>query len=186
MPQWNWKVWALVSTVANQTKVTKITKPINLTQPALFVAQRATLLDNSGTIHPGHPLLMLPTTHKDLRDVRYTLQGDITAPRHPTNQNMPTILNQMTTKHPTTLLMFQVVVMYHQCTIHHQNLRLVLLNIPQLPGTFQKTEIGTTRTLKPTRSRESIFFLWFCCFWSPSFSYILQWAHEYSIVRVWC
>ena len=150
MPQWNWIVWALVSIVANQTKVAKITKPINLAQPAFFVAKRATFPDNTGIIHTGHQLLMLPTTHKDLGDARYTLQGIIATPRHSADQNMPPTLNQITTKHPTTLLMFQLVEMCHQNIINHQELHLVLLNAPQLPGTFQKTEIGTTRILKPT------------------------------------
>ena len=40
MLQWNWIVWALVSAIANQTKVAKNTKPINLAQPALFLAKK--------------------------------------------------------------------------------------------------------------------------------------------------
>ena len=39
--------------------------------------------------HLDHPLLMLPTTHKDTGDARYTLQGAIATPRHPTDQAMP-------------------------------------------------------------------------------------------------
>ena len=113
------------------------------------MAKRAKFPDNSGKILLYYPLLMLPTTYKDLGDARYTLQGIITAPRHPTDQDMPPTLNQITTKHPTTLMIFQLVAMCYQYTIHQQDLHLVLLNAPQLPGTFQKTEIGTTRTLKP-------------------------------------
>ena len=56
MPQWNWIVWALFSTIDNLTKVAKIIKPINLAQPALFVAKRATLPENAGIIHLDHPL----------------------------------------------------------------------------------------------------------------------------------
>ena len=138
MPQWNWIEWALVSTIANQTKVVKITKPISIAQPALFVAKRATFPENSGTILLDHLLLMLTTTHKDLGDARYSLQGVITSPRYPTDQDMPLKLKQMATKHPTTLLMFQLVAMCHQHTTHHQDLHLLPLNAPQLPGTFQK------------------------------------------------
>ena len=137
MPQWNWIVWAPISTIANHKKLPKITKPIDLAQTALFMIKRATFLENSGIIHPDHPLLMLPTTHKDLGDARFTLQGDIATLRHPTNQDMPPTLNQMTTKYPTTLLMFQLVSMCHQHTINHKNLHLVLLNAPQLCETFQ-------------------------------------------------
>ena len=160
----------------------KITKLINLAQPALFVAKRATLPENAGIIHLYHPLFVLTTTHK----ARYTLQGIISTPRHPKDQVIPPILSQMTTKYPTTLLIFWLVAICYQQAIHHQYLHLVLLNTPQLPGTFQKTEIGITQILKPTWWRESLFVFWFCCFWSPSSSYILQWAHEYSIVRFWC
>ena len=83
------------------------------------MAKRATFPENAGTIPPDHPLLTLPTTHKDTGDARYTLQGAIAAPRHPTDQAMPPTLNQMTTKQPTTLLMFQLVAMCHQHTTHH-------------------------------------------------------------------
>ena len=119
MLQWNWIVWALVSAVVNLIKVTKTTKLIKLVQLALFVAKRATLPENAGTIPPDHPLLTMPTTHKDTGDARYTLQGAIAAPRHPTGQVMLLTLNQMTTKQPTTLLMFQLVVIYHQHTLYH-------------------------------------------------------------------
>ena len=64
----------------------KITKTIKLALPALFVSKKATLPENAGTIHLDHPLLMLPTIHKDIGDARYTLQGVITAPRHPPTQ----------------------------------------------------------------------------------------------------
>ena len=56
MPQWNQIVWALVSAVVNLKKVSKTTNPINLAQPALFVAKRATLPENAGTTPPDHPL----------------------------------------------------------------------------------------------------------------------------------
>ena len=56
MPQWNWIVWALVRTITSQIKVSKITKPINLAQPAFFVAKKATLPENSGKIPPYHSL----------------------------------------------------------------------------------------------------------------------------------
>ena len=79
--QWNWIVWVLVSAVANQTKVAKITKQINLAQPALFATKKAKFLENAGTILLYHPLLMLPTTNEDVRDARYTLQGIIVTPR---------------------------------------------------------------------------------------------------------
>ena len=80
---------ALTSTIANLTRVAKITKTINLGQPAFFVAKRAIFPENAGIIHPDHPLLMLPTTNKDTGNARYTLQGIIAAPRHPTNQGVP-------------------------------------------------------------------------------------------------
>ena len=99
MPQWNKIVWALVSAVLNLTKLSKPTKLINLAQPALFVAKRAIFPENSGTILLDDPLLMLPTTHKDTGDVRYTLQGNITTPRHPTDQVMTLKSSQMTTKY---------------------------------------------------------------------------------------
>ena len=66
-------------------------------------------------------------------------------------------LSQTTTKHPKTLLKFQIVAICHQYTIHHWNLQLVLLNAPKLPGTSQKPEIGITPTLKSTDIEESIF-----------------------------
>ena len=56
---------------------------------------------------------MLPTTHKDIMDAKYTLQAIIIAPRHPTDQAMLPTLNQMTTKYPTTLLIFQLVAICH-------------------------------------------------------------------------
>ena len=83
------------------------------------MAKRATLPENAGTIPPDHPLLTMPTIHKDTGDARYTLQGVIAAPRHPTGQVMLLTLNQMITKQPTTLLMFQMVAMCHQYTTHH-------------------------------------------------------------------
>ena len=177
MPRWNWIIWTLVSSIANQKKVAKVTTTINLAQPALFAAKRATLHKNAGTIHLNHPLLMLLTTHKDLGDARYTFQGIIADPRHPTDQFMPPTLSSMTTKYPNTLLMVQLVAICYQHIIHHQDLHLVLINAPQLPGTLQKTEIGTTRTLKPTWSEKNLFVIWLCCFWFSPSSYILQWAH---------
>ena len=137
----------LASAVVNLKKVSKTTNPINLAQPALFVAKRAIFTENAGTIPPDHPLYMLLTTHKDIGDAGYTLQGAITTPRYPTDQVMLLLLSQMITKYP---MMFQIVAMCHQYTIHHQELHLVLLNARQLLGTFQKTEIGRTQTLKPT------------------------------------
>ena len=103
----------LVSAIVNITKVAKITKPINLTQSALFVTKRATLPENAGTIPLDHLLLMLPKTYKDIGDARYTFQGAIAAPIYPTDQALPPTLNQMTTKYPTTLLMFQLTTMCH-------------------------------------------------------------------------
>ena len=73
IPQWNWIVRALVSSVASKTKVAKRTKQINPTQPALFVEKRATLPENISIIHPDHPLLILIIIHKDTGDARYTL-----------------------------------------------------------------------------------------------------------------
>ena len=101
-------------------------------------------MENSGTIHPDHPLLTLPTIYKDTEDAWYTLRGTIAAPRHPTDQAISPSLNQMTNKHLITLIMFLLVAMCHQHTIHHQDLYLVLFSIPMLPGTFQKTELGTS------------------------------------------
>ena len=89
IPQWNWIVWALISTITNLTKVAKITKPINLAQHALFVAKGATFTENFGITHRDHPLLILITTHKDIGKARYTLQGIIATPRYPTDQDMP-------------------------------------------------------------------------------------------------
>ena len=119
MPQWNWIVWALISAIASQMKVARITKPINLAQPALFAAKKATFPENSGIIYPDHPLLILIIIHKDTGNARYTLQGAIAAPRYPTDQIMLLTLNQMIAKYPTTLLMFQLVEICHQHTIHH-------------------------------------------------------------------
>ena len=68
MPQWNWIVWVLTRLVLNLIKVAKTFKPINLAQPALLMAKRATLPENAGTIPLDHPLLMLPTIHKDISD----------------------------------------------------------------------------------------------------------------------
>ena len=85
MPQWNWLVWTLFSAIANQTKVAKITKLINLAQPALFVAKRAILQKNAGTILLDYPLLILNKTHKALGEAGYTLQGITATPRHPTD-----------------------------------------------------------------------------------------------------
>ena len=76
----------LVSATAHLTKVAKIT--INFAQPTLFVVKRAILPENTGTNHPDHLLLMMPTTQKDLGDTRYTLQSVTTALRHPTDQAM--------------------------------------------------------------------------------------------------
>ena len=83
----------LISAIINLAKVAKTSKLINLAQPALFVAKRATLLENAGTVLLDHPLLMLPTTYKDLGDARYTLHSIIAAPRYPTDQAMPPTLN---------------------------------------------------------------------------------------------
>ena len=83
------------------------------------MAKTATLAENTGTVHPDHLLLMLFKTYKDIGDTRYTFQGNIATPRHPTNQDMPPTLSQMTTKYLTTLLMFQLVAMCYHHTIHH-------------------------------------------------------------------
>ena len=72
--------WVLISTIAKLIKMAKKTKTINLTQPAFFEAKRAILQDNSDASRPDHPLLMLPTTDKDVGNAKYTLQGIITAP----------------------------------------------------------------------------------------------------------
>ena len=88
----------LVSAIVNLIKVSKTTKLIKLVQLALFVAKRATLPENAGTIPPDHPLLTMPTIHKDTGDARYTLRGAITALRHPIDQAMPPTLNHMTFK----------------------------------------------------------------------------------------
>ena len=40
MPQWSWIAWVLVNAIANLPKVAEKTKPINLAQPALFVAKK--------------------------------------------------------------------------------------------------------------------------------------------------
>ena len=69
------------------------------------MAKRGTFPKNSGITRPDHLLLMLITTHKDTRDARYTLQGVIATPIHPTHQAMLLTKNQLTTSHPTTLLM---------------------------------------------------------------------------------
>ena len=118
MPQWSWIVWALVSTITNLTKVARITKTINFAQPTLLVEKRATLPENATTTRLDHLLLMFLETHKDIGDARYTLQGVSTTHRHPIDQAAPLTLNQMTTKHPKTLLMFQLI----KCaikTLHH-------------------------------------------------------------------
>ena len=119
MPQWNWIVWALVSIIANQTKVDKVTKTINLAQLYFFVAKRATLPENTSIFHTDHLLLILLKTHKNIGDAKHFLQGIIASPRHPTDQAIPLTLDQMTPKYPTTLLMFQLMAMYHQHTTHH-------------------------------------------------------------------
>ena len=62
------------------------------------MAKRAIFPENSGMTHPDYPLLILLKTHKDKGDAKYTLQGVIATPRHPTDQAMPPILNQMTIK----------------------------------------------------------------------------------------
>ena len=64
MSQWSWLAWALISAIASLTKVAEITKSINLTQLALFVAKMATFLDNAGKTRVDHPLLMLAITYK--------------------------------------------------------------------------------------------------------------------------
>ena len=101
--QWNWMVWALVNTISNQAKV----------------AKRALLPENAGKIHPDHLLLVLLKTDIDIGNARYTLQGIIATQRYPEDQVMPPTLSQMTSKYPKTLLIFQLVAMCHQHTIHH-------------------------------------------------------------------
>ena len=54
-------------------KDSKIAKPIKLAQPALFVAKRGKLPENAGKSRLDHPLLMLPTTHKNTGNARYIL-----------------------------------------------------------------------------------------------------------------
>ena len=92
---------------------------------------------------------MLHTTSEGTGNAQIDLQGTNTTYRLPTNRPMPPMQNHITTKHPMTLLMLLNTVC-HQYTIHHQVPYLVLLSIPQLPGTFQKTEFGITSIFKLT------------------------------------
>ena len=71
----------------------------------------AILPENAGTTRPDHLILMLATTNQDIRDAWYTPQGIIATCRYPTDQAMPPAYNQIAKKHPTTLLMFQLMAM---------------------------------------------------------------------------